>query len=160
MKFTENLILMFIFAFACLLICSTGFAANNTSLEQHDFDSYFKMDVPKGISFEKRNTTSNNNANVTLNYRNSAEKINIVYAESTVTKDDLLKYYEDIAKNDKNMTLNTTNNTTIIHFKGENIIGEDNYHDMAISGDNTKYIIMQCDNETLMKSMAGSIKFN
>lgn len=160
MKFTENLILMFILALTALLVCSAGFAANTTSLEQHDFDSYFKMDVPKGISFEKRNTTSGNNANVTLNYKNSTEKINIVYAESPGTKDNLLKYYEDFAKNDKNMTLNTTNNTTIIHFKGENMIGEDNCHDMAISGDNSKYVLMQCDNETLMKSMAGSIRFN
>ena len=159
MKFTENLILMFILAFAAVFVCSAGFAANNTSLEQHDFDSYFKMDVPKGISFEKRNTTSSNNTNVTLNYRNSTEKINIIYAESP-TKDNLLKYYKDYAKNDKNMTLNTTNNTTIIHFKGENLIGEDNYHDMAISGDSSKYVLMHCDNETLMKSMAGSIKFN
>ena len=71
----------------------------------------------------------------------------------------LLKYYEDFAKNNTNITLNTTNNTTVIHFNDDNIIGEINFHDMAISGDNEKYILMQCDNETLMKSMAESIKF-
>lgn len=160
MKFTKCLILISLFALAALLVAGAGFAANNTSLEQHDFDSYFKMDVPKGISFEKTNSTPSKNINVTLNYRNSTEKINILYVESEGTKDNLLKYYEDFAKNDKNITINTSNNTTIIHFKGENIIGEDNYHDMAISGDNTKYVLMQCDNETLMKSMAGSIRFD
>lgn len=160
MKYTKSLILISLFALAALLVTSAGYAGDNASLEQHDFDSYFKMDVPKGISFEKRNTTSGNNSNVTLNYRNYTEKINIIYAESLGSKDDILKYYEDFAKNDENITINTTNNTTLVHFKGNNIIGEYNYHDMAISGDDTRYILMQCDNETLMKSMAGSIKFN
>ena len=160
MKFTKGLILISLFALATLLAAGTGFAGNNTTMEQHDFDSYFKMNVPKGIEFEKTNSTSSKNVNVTLNYRSYAEEISIIYAESAGSKDKLLKYYEDFAKNDKNITVNTTNNTTLIHFKGENTIGEDNYQDIAISGDNDRYILILCNNETLMKSMAGSIKFN
>lgn len=160
MKFGKVLILIVLLALVGLLVTNTGFANNNAPLEQHDFDSYFKMNVPKGISFEKTNSSPSKNINLTVNYKNYTEKINIVYAESIGSKDKLLKYYEDFAKNDKNITLNTTNNTTVIHFKGDNLIGEDNYHDMAISGDNTRYILIQCDNETLMKSMAESIKFN
>ena len=112
------------------------------------------------ISFEKTNNTPDKSINVTMNYKNYTEKINIIYAQSAGAKDNLLKYYEDLAKNDTNITVKSFNNTTILHFKGDNLIGEDNYHDMAISGDNTKYILLQCDNETLMNSMAGSIKFN
>ena len=135
-------------------------AVSAIDLQTHDFDGHFKMDVPKGISFEKTNNTPDKSINVTMNYKNYTEKINIIYAQSAGAKDNLLKYYEDLAKNDTNITVKSFNNTTILHFKGDNLIGEDNYHDMAISGDNTKYILLQCDNETLMNSMAGSIKFN
>ena len=160
MNFSRSLILVALLAIAALLVANPGFAGNDTSLEQHDFDSYFKMDVPKGISFEKTNNTPSKSINITMNYKNYTQKINIIYAQSAGAKDNLLKYYEDLAKNDTNITIKSFNNTTIIHFKGDNLIGEDNYHDMAISGDNTKYILLQCDNETLMNSMAGSIKFN
>lgn len=160
MKFNRSLILIALLAVAALLVANSGFANNDTPLEQHDFDSYFKMDVPKGITFEKTNSTPSKNINVTLNYKNDTEKISIIYAESAGAKDGLLKYYENLANNNTNMTLKSFNNTTVIHFKGDNLIGEDNYHDMAISGDNTKYILMLCDNETLMNSMASSIKFN
>lgn len=159
MKLYKSFILIIILALALLSSASIGVANNNTSFEEHDFDSYFKMDVPKGISFEKTEGNPSKNINLTVNYRNDTQKINIVYTISKDAKDTLLKYYEEIAKNNTNMTLNTTNNTTIIHFKGNNIIGETNYHDMAIAGDGEKYILMQCDNETLMKSMAESIKF-
>ncbi len=160
MNFRRSLILIAFLAAVTLFVVNAGFGSNYTSLEQHDFDSYFKMDVPKGISFEKTNGTAGKDINVTVNYKNYTEKINIIYAQSAGAKDNLLKYYEDLAKNDANVTLKSYNNTTILHFKGDNIIGEENYHDMAISGDNTKYILMQCDNETLMNSMASSIKFN
>ena len=132
MKFSRSLILIAFFAMAALIVAGAGYAGNNTALEQHDFDSYFKMDVPKGISFEKTNSTAGEDINITINYKNYTEKINIIYAESDA-KDDLLKYYEDMAKHDENVTLKSYNNTTVIHFKGNNIIGEDNYHDMSIS---------------------------
>lgn len=160
MKFNKGLILILLLALAALLVTGAGFAANNTALEQHDFDSYFTMKVPKGISFEKKEGTPSKNINISVNYKNYTEKINIIYAESAGAKDDLLKYYTDMAENDENLTQKTINNTTIFHFKGNNIIGEENYHDMAISGDDTRYILMQCDNENLMKSMAESVKFN
>ncbi len=157
MKFHKSFI--FIIIFAALLSVSVGFAKDNITLEEHDFDSYFKMNVPKGISFEKQDGIPSKNINLSVNYRNDSQKINIVYAQSIGAKDNLLKYYEGFAKNDSDIKINTTNNTTIIHFNGENIIGETPYHDMAIAGDNEKYVLMQCDNETLMKSMAESIKF-
>lgn len=160
MKINKNLLLIAVLALAVLLVAGTGFASDNAPIEQKDFDSYFKMKVPKGITFEKKEGTPTNNINISVNYKNYTEKINIIYAESSDAKDNLLKYYEDMAKNDENITLKSYNNTTVIHFKGNNIIGEDNYHDMAISGDNTRYILLQCDNETLMKTMAESIKFS
>ncbi len=159
MKALKSLMLMLFLALVCILIINMGFAANNLTLEEHDFDSYFKMNVPKGMSFEKIESTPTKNINLSVNYRNDSAKINIVYTQSIGAKGDLLKYYEAMAKNDSSIIVNTTNNTTVIHFTGENIIGETNYHDMAIAGDNNRYILMQCDNETLMKSMAGSIKF-
>ncbi|WP_405305521.1 hypothetical protein [Methanobrevibacter sp.] len=160
MKIYKSLLLIAVLALVVLLVAGTGFASDNSTIEQKDFDSYFKMKVPKGITFEKKEGTPTNNINISVNYKNYTEKINIIYAESTDAKDNLLKYYEDMAKNDENITLKSYNNTTVIHFKGNNIIGEDNYHDMAISGDNTRYILLQCDNETLMKTMAESIKFS
>ena len=153
-RFTLLIIILTLFLFM-----GTAFANANIMMEEQDFDSYFKMNVPQGISFEKTEGIPSKNINVTVNYRNDTENINIVYTESIGAKDDLLKYYEEFAKNDANITLNTTNNTTVIHFNNNNTIGEINFHDMAISGDNEKYILMQCDNETLMKSMAESIKF-
>ena len=159
MNLTKKFILILILAFVTLMITGAGFAINTTNLENHDFDSYFTMDVPKGISFEKKEGTPSKNINFTVNYKEKNETINIIYAESVGAKDNLLKYYEDFAKNDPNITLNTTNNTTIIHFKGNNIIGETNFHDLAISGDDNRYLLIQCDNESLMKSMASSIRF-
>lgn len=156
MKFIKGFILTVILA---TLLAGIAFANDNITLEEHDFDSYFKMNVPKGISFEKIEGVPSKNINLTINYRNDTEKINIVYTQSVGAKADLLKYYEEMAKNNTAVKVNTTNNTTIMHFTGENIIGETNYHDMAISGDNNRYILMQCDNETLMKSMAESIRF-
>ena len=159
MKFIKSSILILILIIAGALAASTGFASTNMTLEEHDFDSFFKMKVPKGISFEKHEGLPSKNINMTVNYKNSTQKINIVYTVSTGAKDNLLKYYDEFAKNDENITLNTTNNTTLIHFKNDNFIGEENLHDMAIIGDDSKYILMQCDNETLMKSMAESITF-
>lgn len=156
MKFVKGFILIVILA---TLFAGIAFADDSPTLEEHDFDSYFKMNVPKGISFEKIEGIPSKNINLTINYRNDSEKINIVYTQSAGAKDTLLNYYNEMAKNDTNITLNTTNNTTVIHFNGKNIIGETDYHDMAIAGDNDKYILMQCDNETLMKSMAESIRF-
>ena len=150
---------IFIIILSTFLFTSIGFANDNPALEEHDFDSYFKMNVPKGISFEKIEGSPSKNINLTINYRNDTENINIVYTQSAGAKDALLKTYEESAKTNTNMSLNTTNNTTLIHFNGENPIGETNYHDMAISGDNDKYILIQCNNESLMKSMAESIKF-
>ena len=160
MKAKKSFVLIGILALLAVMVAGTCFAGNNTTLEEHDFDSYFKMGIPKGVSFDKTEGIPSKNINLTVNYRNDTENINIVYTESQGAKDDLLNYYEDFARNDENITLNTINNTTVIHFKGENIIGEIDYHDMAIAGDNEKYIIMQCDNETLMKSMAESLKFS
>ena len=157
MKLLKGFILTIIIV--TFLSASIAFANDNMTLEEHDFDSYFKMNVPKGISFEKIEGTPSKNINLTINYKNNSENINIVYTQSAGAKEALLKYYEKFAKNDTSIKFNTTNNTTIIHFNGDNIIGETNFHDMAIVGDNEKYIIMQCDNETLMKSMANSIKF-
>ncbi len=159
MKIIKSIILITVLTLTCILAAGVGFANDNTTLKEHDFDSYFKMDVPKGISFEKIEGIPSKNINFTVNYKNGTHHINIVYTISKGAKDDLFKYYEDFAKNDENITLNTTNNTTVIHFGGDNIIGEENYHDLAISGDNERYLLIQCDNETLMKSMASSIKF-
>ena len=159
MKFIKSFIFITLLILGCILVTNAGFASANITLEEHDFDSHFKMDVPKGISFEKHEGIPSKNINLTINYKNDSKQINIVYTVSPGAKDNLLKYYEDFAKNNKNITINTTNNTTLIHFNGENIIGEENYHNLAIIGDDEKYILMQCDNETLMKSMAESIKF-
>ncbi len=150
---------IFIIILVAFLCTSIAFANDNATLEEHDFDSHFKMNVPKGITFEKTEGTPSKSINLTVNYRNETSKINIVYTESAGAKDDLLKYYENFSRNDPDITFNSTNNTTIIHFNGENIIGETNYHDLAIVGDDTKYILIQCDNESLMKSMVKSIKF-
>lgn len=160
MKFFKVLSLTIVLALTIILFAGTCFAGNNTTLEEHDFDSYFKMNVPKGMTFEKIDGIPSKNINLTVNYRNDTEQINIVYAVSQGAKEELVTYYEDFSKNDPNITLNTTNNTTVIHFGGDNIIGETNYHDMAIAGDNDRYVLMQCDNETLMKSMAWSIRFD
>lgn len=159
MKFIEKLMFTALLIAVVMLVTNIAFAANNTTLEEHDFDSHFKMNVPKGITFEKIDGIASKNINLTVNYRNETQKINIVYTISAGAKDKLLNHYEEIAKNNKNMTLNTTNNTTVIHFNGDNIIGETNYHDLAIAGDNDRYILMQCDNQSLMKSMAESIRF-
>lgn len=159
MKLHKSLILIALMALVVLLSANAAFADNNTTMEEHDFDSHFKMNVPKGITFEKAEGIASKNINLTVNYRNDTQKINIVFTISKDAKDKLLEHYKELAENNENITLNTTNNTTIIHFSGENIIGETNYHDLAIAGDNEKYILMQCDNETLMNSMAKSIKF-
>jgi hypothetical protein len=159
MNLTRSLISILIFAFVTLMITSAGFASNSTNLEKHDFDSYFTMDIPKGISFEKKEGMPSKDINFTVNYKEKQGRINIIYTESIGAKDNLLKYYEDFAKNDPNITLNTTNNTTVVHFKDTNFIGETNYHDLAISGDDDRYLLIQCDNESLMKSMAKSIRF-
>ena len=159
MKFAKPLIFILFLISICLLVMNVGFAKDNITFEEHDFDSYFKMKIPKGIIFEKKEGIPSKNINRTINYKNETKNINIVYTESIGAKEDLLKYYEEIAENDKNISLNTTNNTTLIHFNGENIIGETNYHDLAIIGNNDRYILMQCDNESIMKSMANSVKF-
>ena len=160
MKLTNRLSLIMLIALAALLVMSVGFAANNTTFEKHDFDSHFTMNIPKGVSFEKNEGTPSGNINLTVNYKNYTQKINIIYVESMGAKDDLLRYYNELAKSDENVSLKSYNNTTVLHFKGDNIIGEENYHDMAISGNNDRYILMQCDNESLMKTMAESIRFN
>ena len=62
--------------------------------------------------------------------------------------------------NDTTANLTTINNTTVVHFSDNRTIGEVNYHDLAIAGDDEKYLLIQCDNETLMNMMVKSIKFS
>ncbi len=139
---------------------------NNTSspiksnLEAHAFDSYFTMNIPKNTSFEKTNGTTSGNISLYINYKDQSEKINVIYAEAEGGKEKLKQAYEDMAQNNANVTLKTTNNATILHLNDENIIGENDYHDIAVIGDNEKYVLLQCNNESLMNSMAESLKFN
>lgn len=87
-------------------------------------------------------------------------KINVAYFQTkNNATGELIKYYEDMAKNDSSVSINITNNIAILHFNDENAIGNIEYHDMAIAGDGTQYILVQCDNQNLMNSMASSIKF-
>ena len=74
--FTLLIIILTIFVFV-----GAAFANANITLEEQDFDSYFKMNVPKGISFEKTEGIPSKNINITVNYRNDTENINIVYTE-------------------------------------------------------------------------------
>lgn len=162
MKFNKHFVLFIgIIATALILTAGVGFASENTDLKEYNFDSYFKMDVPKDVNFEKTNANASDNITLSKSYMDDNKKINVAYFQTkNNAKDELVKYYEDMAKNSTSVNINTTNNVTILHFGDENTIGDIKYHDMAIAGDDTQYILVQCDNQDLMNSMANSIKFN
>lgn len=162
MKFKRQFILFVgIISIAIILAAGVGFASDDVELKEYDFDSYFKMNVPKDVNFEISDDGGNTSGNITLlkTYTDNNTKINVVYAQTKDNgKADLVSYYEDMAKNDKGVNITVVNNTTVIHFNDENTIGEIEYHDMAIAGDDTQYILIQCDDADLMNAMAGSIK--
>lgn len=55
MKFDKHFMLFIgIIATTLILTASVGFASDNADLKEYDFDSYFKMDVPKDVNFEKQ----------------------------------------------------------------------------------------------------------
>lgn len=162
MKFDKHFLLFIgIIATALILTANVGFASDNADLKEYDFDSYFKMDVPKDVNFEKTDANGSDNITLSKSYMDDNKKINVAYFQTkNNAKDELIKYYEDMAKNYSSVSINTTNNITILHFGDENTIGDIKYHDMAIAGNETQYLLVQCDNQDLMKSMANSIKFN
>ena len=160
MKIKKSLFLLAIVAIAVVLVANAGFASDNSDLKSYDFDSFFKMDVPNDANFEKSEGNTTENITKLVNYIDNDNKINIVYAESVGAKDDLVKYYEEMSQNDPFVEIKTVNNTTVVHFGDENTIGDIQYHDMAIAGDNDRYVMIQCDDEDLINSMATSIKFN
>ena len=131
MKFDrKNILFIGIIAIAMLLTANAGFAIDNNNLKEYDFDSDDK-------------------------------KINVAYFQTkNNAKDELIKYYKDMAKNSSSISINDVNNATVIRFGDENTYGDIEYHDMAIAGNATQYILVQCDNHSLMDSMANSIKFN
>nr|WP_295001701.1 hypothetical protein [uncultured Methanobrevibacter sp.] len=157
MKINKRII--FLIAATAFLIANAGFAAENATFKQYDFDSYFTMDLPQNITLEKTSIMMNGNITSSVNYMNETEKINILYSESNGTKDKLVENYKKICANDSTANITTVNNTTVIHFSSARDIGEVNYHYLGIAGDNEKYVMIQCDNETLMNAMAKSIKF-
>ena len=162
MKFDrKNILFIGIIAIAMLLTANAGFAIDNNNLKEYDFDSYFKMDVPKDINFEKTDGNATDNITLSKSYKDDSKKINVAYFQTkNNAKDELIKYYKDIAKNSSSVSINDVNNATVIHFGDENTYGDIEYHDMAIAGNATQYILVQCDNQSLMDSMANSIKFN
>ena len=162
MKFDRNSILsMGIIAIAMLLTVNAGFASDNGDLKECDFDSYFKMDVPKDINFEKIDGNATDNITLSKSYRDDDKKINVVYFQTkNNAKDELIKYYEDMAKNDSSVTIKEVNNATVIHFGNGNSYGDIEYHDMAIAGNDKQYLLVQCDNQSLMMSMVNTINFN
>ena len=162
MKFDRNSILcMGIIAIAMLLTVNAGFASDNGDLKESDFDSYFKMDVPKDINFEKTDSNATDNITSSKSYRDDDKKINVVYFQTkNNAKDELIKYYEDMAKNDSSVTIKEVNNATVIHFGNGNSYGDIEYHDMAIAGNDKQYLLVQCDNQSLMRSMVNTINFN
>lgn len=162
MKFDRNSILsMGIIAIAMLLTVNAGFASDNGDLKESDFDSYFKMDVPKDINFEKIDGNATDNITLSKSYRDDDKKINVVYFQTkNNAKDELIKYYEDMAKNDSSVTIKEVNNATVIHFGNGNSYGDIEYHDMAIAGNDKQYLLVQCDNQSLMRSMVNTINFN
>ena len=162
MKFDRNSILcMGIIAIAMLLTVNAGFASDNGDLKECDFDSYFKMDVPKDINFEKTDSNATDNITLSKSYRDDDKKINVVYFQTkNNAKDELIKYYEDMAKNDSSVTIKEVNNATVIHFGNGNSYGDIEYHDMAIAGNDKQYLLVQCDNQSLMRAMVNTINFN
>ena len=162
MKFDRNSILcMGIIAIAMLLTVNAGFASDNGDLKESDFDSYFKMDVPKDINFEKIDGNATDNITLSKSYRDDDKKINVVYFQTkNNAKDELIKYYKDMAKKDSSVTIKEVNNATVIHFGNGNSYGDIEYHDMAIAGNDKQYLLVQCDNQSLMRSMVNTINFN
>lgn len=162
MKFDRNSILsMGIIAIAMLLTVNAGFASDNGDLKECDFDSYFKMDVPKDINFEKIDGNATDNITLSKSYRDDDKKINVVYFQTkNNAKDELIKYYKDMAKKDSSVTIKEVNNATVIHFGNGNSYGDIEYHDMAIAGNDKQYLLVQCDNQSLMRSMVNTINFN
>ena len=162
MKFDKHFMLFIgIIAAALILTAGAGFASDNADLKEYDFDSYFKMDVPKDVNFEKTEANATDNITLSKSYDDDDKKIKLAYFQTkNNAKGELVKYYEDMAKNDSSVSINTTNNITILHFGDENTIGDIEYHDMAIAGDDTQYLLVQCNDQDLMNSMANSIKFN
>lgn len=162
MKFDRNSILsMGIIAIAMLLTVNAGFASDNGDLKECDFDSYFKMDVPKDINFEKTDSNATDNITLSKSYRDDDKKINVVYFQTkNNAKDELIKYYKDMAKKDSSVTIKEVNNATVIHFGNGNSYGDIEYHDMAIAGNDKQYLLVQCDNQSLMSSMVNTINFN
>lgn len=160
MKIKKTLFLLAIVAISVVLAASVGFASDNSDLKSYDFDSYFKMDVPSDVNFEKSEGNATENITKLVNYIDNDSEINIVYTESVGAKDDMVKYYEEMSQNDPSVEIKTVNNTTVVHFDDENTIGEIQYNDMAIAGDDGKYVMIQCDDEDLINSMVKSIEFN
>ena len=162
MKFDRNSILsMGIIAIAMLLTVNAGFASDNGDLKECDLDSYFKMDVPKDINFEKIDGNATDNITLSKSYRDDDKKINVVYFQTkNNAKDELIKYYKDMAKKDSSVTIKEVNNATVIHFGNGNSYGDIEYHDMAIAGNDKQYLLVQCDNQSLMSSMVNTINFN
>ena len=72
----------------------------------------------------------------------------------------MIKYYKDMAKKDSSVTIKEVNNATVIHFGNGNSYGDIEYHDMAIAGNDKQYLLVQCDNQSLMSSMVNTINFN
>lgn len=157
----NNILLIGIIAIALLFTANAAFAIDNNNLKEYDFDSYFKMYVPKDINFEKTDGNATDNITLSKSYKDDDKKINVAYFQTkNNAKDELIKYYKDMAKNSSSVIINDVNNATVIHFGDKNTYGDIEYHDMAIAGNATQYILVQCDNQSLMDSMANSIKFN
>lgn len=155
----EKITFISLISITALLIIGASYAENTTEFKKVDFDSLFTIKLPKNITLTKTGEKLSNNTTVLASYGNDDEKINIIYSLSNGTKDRLVKTYEEMSKNDSSTNLTQINNTTVIHFSNERDIGEVNYHDLAIAGDDSKYVLIHCDNESLMKSIAASIKF-
>jgi len=78
MKLKSIIILI---AIGTMLLLNAGFAAENITLKEHDFDSHFKMSIPENLTLENISGRVIGNTTLSVNYLNEDAKISIIYAE-------------------------------------------------------------------------------
>ncbi len=153
----KKLVIFLIICFVSLLTLGGVSAAN---LQHHDFDDYFSMDVPKGTSFEKQDSSTNENGMELTSISYASDEIMIVYMDTPLYSEnssafmyqslfeslnvDLTECYE--SQEDNLIILEPTTNDGV-HFS---IVG-------TISG--SKMIILAGLDTDLLKEMGHTIEF-
>lgn len=153
----KNVILLFAIFLVTVLAMGTVSAVN---LENHDFDGYFSMDVPKDITFEKEDASIDENDFEASMITYMSNNLAIMYTDTLVSENSSYYLYQE-AFQSANPDLTKCYESQEDNLRILEPTSSDDFHFALVGTSSGNKIVMIMGNDVnLLKEIGHSIEFN